>query len=216
MSPTPLPPQAIDGRQLGRRGIATRDKILETTSALLERNGIRELRVADIAREIDVSPATFYQYFPDTDAVLLELAASVGEHMLPILSHLDMQWSGDAGLSTARDFVGRFISYWDEHRSILRTRNLAAQEGDERFRAVRHRSLRPLLDGIANQIESNQARGMVSTSLSSVAAAAALVSMLERIAAFHSDLASDGVNDKEIVETVARMMFQVISGEATS
>ena len=46
-------------------------------------------------------------------------------------------WTGPAGLDAARALVCSFIEYWDAHRAILRTRNLAAQEGDRRFREVR-------------------------------------------------------------------------------
>ena len=48
--------------------------------------------------------------------------------------------------------VDGFLAYWDAHRAVLRTRNLAAQEGDARFRDVRNQSLRPLTEGIARML----------------------------------------------------------------
>ena len=48
-------------------------------------------------------------------------------------------WAGEGGLERARRLVDGFLLYWDDHRAVLRTRNLAAQEGDQRFRDVRNR-----------------------------------------------------------------------------
>jgi AcrR family transcriptional regulator len=54
------PSVAADGRALGRRGLRTRHRSLEPTGGLLETDGVRDLRVVDIAREVGTSPATFY------------------------------------------------------------------------------------------------------------------------------------------------------------
>ena len=40
---------ALDGRALGKRGAATRQRLLESTGELLESKGLRDLRVVDIA-----------------------------------------------------------------------------------------------------------------------------------------------------------------------
>jgi AcrR family transcriptional regulator len=68
-------PLALDGRALGQRGARTRRRLLDATSQLLETEGIRDLRVVEIARVVGTSPATFYQYFRDVDDAVLALAA---------------------------------------------------------------------------------------------------------------------------------------------
>ena len=60
--------RAADGRVPGRRGRATRQRLLERTREMLETTGYRDLKVIDIAREAGTSPATFYQYFADVEA----------------------------------------------------------------------------------------------------------------------------------------------------
>jgi AcrR family transcriptional regulator len=203
---------ALDGRPLGKRGAATRQRLVEATARLLESQGVRDLRVVDIAREVGTSPATFYQYFRDVEEAVLALTAEVGEELAPVDELLQRSWTGPSGLDAAREMVDAFIRYWDEHRAVLRTRNLAAQEGDPRFRQVRNNSLRPLTDHLAAAVADSQAEGFVSTEISPMAAAAALVALLERMAAFHRDLETLGITRADVVETTARIVHQTVTG----
>jgi AcrR family transcriptional regulator len=203
---------ALDGRPLGKRGAATRRRLLEATAQLLESHGVRDLRVVDIARAVGTSPATFYQYFRDVEEAVLAMTAEVGEELAPVDELLRRSWAGPSGLDAAREMVDAFIRYWDEHRAVLRTRNLAAQEGDQRFRQVRNNSLRPLTDHLAAAVAESQAAGRVSAEIAPMAAAAALVSLLERMAAFHRDLETLGVTRADVVETTARIVHQTVTG----
>jgi AcrR family transcriptional regulator len=206
-------PAALDGRQLGRRGTETRQRLLDATAALLETHGVRDLRVVDVARAVGTSPATFYQYFRDVEEAVLALAAGVGNEMVELADIVAQPWQGSDGLDRSRDVVSRFISFWDEHRAVLRTRNLAAQEGDPRFRNVRNEFLRPLMESVELKVRESQAGGKVDGSMTPYAAAAALVAMLERMAAFHADLEGYGVSRDDLVETTARILFQTVTGQ---
>jgi AcrR family transcriptional regulator len=198
---------ALDGRPLGKRGAQTRRRLLDATARLLESVGLRDLRVVDIAREVGTSPATFYQYFRDVQEAVLALAEEVGEQTAPLRELLAEPWDGAAGLDHARGLVDGFLVYWDAHRAVLRTRNLAAQEGDQRFRDVRNLSLDQLTTGLAAKVAASGPRG-----LEPYAAAAALVAMMERMAAFHADLVPYGPTREDVVETTARIIFQTVSG----
>src|SRR4051812_50152084 len=68
------PARASDGRTPGRRGRATRQRLLACASDMLRTTSYRDLKVVDIAREAGTSPATFYQYFPDVESAILVLA----------------------------------------------------------------------------------------------------------------------------------------------
>jgi AcrR family transcriptional regulator len=204
---------AIDGRALGKRGAATRRRLLDATAQLLETHGVRDLRVVDIAREVGSSPATFYQYFRDVEAAVLALSEEVGEDLAPVGELLARPWKGEAGLDLAREMVDAFLRYWDGHRAVLRTRNLAAQEGDRRFRDVRNRALMPLTEGVAAKVAEAQVQGKVGEGVVPIAAAAALVAMLERMAAFHVDLEPLGASRNDVVETTARIIFQTVTGQ---
>jgi AcrR family transcriptional regulator len=197
---------ALDGRALGKRGAETRRRLLDATAARLEQTGLRDLRVVDIAREVGTSPATFYQYFRDVEEAVLALAEAVGEQAAPLVERIDEPWEGPAGMDSARRLVDGFLRYWDDHRAVLRTRNLAAQEGDRRFRDVRNQALKPITEGLSRKVERSGPPG-----LAPYAAAAALVAMMERMAAFHVDLEAYGVSRADVVETTARIIHQTVT-----
>lgn len=204
---------AIDGRLLGRRAQLTRQRLLEATGALLAEHGIRDLRVVDIARNVGTSPATFYQYFRDVEEAVLALVEGLRDDLLPLLEELQEPMRGRNGLETARRLMDGFITYWDEHRAVLRVRNLAAEEGDARFREVRTRTLGSITEALRRQIAENQEAGRVDAEVHPYAAAAAMVAMMERMAAYHLDLEPRGLPRADLVETVARIIHQTVTGK---
>ncbi|MDQ1532383.1 MAG: hypothetical protein QOF28_144, partial [Actinomycetota bacterium] len=152
LEPVAAEPVALSGRALGTRGTRTRRRLLDATARLLETHGIRDLRVVDIARSVETSPATFYQYFRDVEDAVLALAGEVGESTAPLVAILAGSWDVDGGLDSARALVEGFVDFWDVNRAVLRTRNLAAQEGDPRFRDVRNRALEPFTEAFAAHV----------------------------------------------------------------
>jgi AcrR family transcriptional regulator len=205
--------RALDGRTIGKRGAVTRRRLLDATAALLHDRGVLDLRVVDIARAVGTSSATYYQYFRDVDEAVLVLAEEIGARDVEPLAHLlDDPWDAASGLDTARRLVEQYIDMWDEYDAVLRTRNLAAQEGDQRFREARHRTNRPFLEGFAAQMRAHQADGRIAPELSPMAAAAALVALIERMAAFHNDLVALGVTRADVIETTARIVFDTVVG----
>lgn len=214
--PTPdYDPVALDGRTLGRRGLETRRKLLEATEELLATQSLRDVRVVDIARKVGTSPATFYQYFKDVEEAVLALSAEVVQDITPIASEIEGDWTGDGGLERARRIVAAFMRYWDAHRAILRVRNLAAEEGDERFRELRLQTLRPLTDAFDHEIAAAKAAGVVADAIDSYAAGAALVAMMERIGAYHKELGLR-IPDDALLETTARIVAQTVAGSSES
>jgi AcrR family transcriptional regulator len=203
---------AIDGRPLGRRAQLTRQRLLDATRDLLTEHGIRDLRVVDIARQVGTSPATFYQYFRDVEEAVLALVEGLRDDLNPLLQVLAEPLRGKAGLEASRRLVDGFITYWDEHRAVLRVRNLAAEEGDARFREVRVRTLGSITEELRKQVAENQAAGRVDAEVHPYAAAASMVAMMERMAAYHLDLEPRGLSRADLVETVARVIHQTVTG----
>ena len=203
---------AIDGRPLGRRAQLTRRRLLDATCELLESNGIRDVRVVEVARRVGTSPATFYQYFRSVDEAVLALADELAEELHPLAQLLDRPWNGKGGLDAARTMVDGYFSYWDRHRAVMRVRNLAADEGDQRFRDVRNRALSMITDRIASAVAENRRAGRVAPEITPYSAAAAMVSMMERMATYHFDLEPRGVRRGELVETTARILYHTVTG----
>src|SRR5438874_8540188 len=94
--------RASDGRVPGRRGRATREKLLSCTADILEKTSYRDLKVIDIARCAGTSPATFYQYFNDVEAAVLELAGKLQEEGASLVElSRDSSGEGARGHQTA-------------------------------------------------------------------------------------------------------------------
>jgi AcrR family transcriptional regulator len=203
---------ATDGRTIGRRAHLTRRRFLDTTLTLLESKGALDLKVIDIAREAGSSAATFYQYFEHVDAALLALAEDAGNDLDTVNELATTDWVSPTGLDDVRRFVAAFIEYWDEHKAILRVRNLRSEEGDERFRTLRIDANATIMREFTAKIHAAQQDGRVSKRLNPYAAAAAMMSVLERMAAFHVEFERRGISRRALVETVSRIALQTLCG----
>ena len=203
---------SIDGRRLGRRAQLTRRRLLDATAELLATTSILDLAVVDIARKVGSSPATFYQYFRDVEEAVLALSEEVGDELHGLAVLLDTPWRGAAGLDSAKALVDGFIDYWDRHRAVLRTRNLAAQEGDRRFRLVRNRALGVITNRLSDKIADAKTAGRVAEGITPYAAAGAMVAMMERMAAYHFEFEGRGVSREAMVETMAHILHQTVTG----
>jgi AcrR family transcriptional regulator len=203
---------AIDGRRLGLRAQQTRRRLLDATGELLGTAGILDLKVVDVARKVGTSPATFYQYFQNVEEAVLALSEEVGDELHQLAPILEQRWQGPKSLDLARALVDGFITYWDDNRPVLRARNLAAQEGDQRFRLVRIRTLSTITDRLTERIAQSQSAGRMAQEITPYAAASALVAMMERMGDFHIELEPRGVSRDAMVETVARIVHQTVMG----
>jgi AcrR family transcriptional regulator len=204
---------AMDGRRLGRRAQQTRRKLLDATGELLATRGLLDLTVVEVARQVGISPASFYQYFHDVEEAVLALSEGIGAELDDLGALVELPWRGKRGFETCRELVRRFIEYWDQNRAVLRIRDLAALEGDERFREVRNESLSMITDRITEKIAESQALGRVSGDVKPYAAASAMVAMMGRMAAYHGTLEPMGqFTADDMVETVALIVYQTVTG----
>lgn len=200
------------GRALGPRALKTRQRLLDATAALLKERSVLDIPVVEISRRVGTSPATFYHYFEDVEAAALALAEQAAGEMPALVALIDGSWRGQAALVTARAIVEGFVRHWDANRAVLMIRNFGAERGDRRFQAVRRHALRPVLERFAEHISASQVAGRVSESVHPYAAAAALASILERLAAYHEELEVSGVTRDDLIETCARMLVQTVTG----
>jgi AcrR family transcriptional regulator len=160
----------------------THDKLCNATVELLSRKALRSIKVAEIAQAVGVAPATFYIYFADVEEVVLAAIARI-EPDVPdfpaIIEALTLE-TLEEGL---RAFVAAYLAFWDEHFSLLRTRNLSADEGEPRFRAARARMLGPTLDALARKLADFRQAEVEAAGVRPRAAAAVIMGQMERLAA---------------------------------
>jgi len=207
--------RASDGRVPGRRGRATREKLLSCTANLLEKNSYRDLKVIDIARCASTSPATFYQYFNDVEAAVLELASALqaeGSVLVDLIR--DSTWKGARGYDTALALTDAFLSLWERHRAILRVVDLATAEGDLHFQNIRTHFLNDVTSALRDVIEGFREQKKHPHNLDPMAQAASLVSMLAHVAAHRYGYEFWGIRVDKMRESVARLLYWGVAGRA--
>lgn len=209
MESTPAAPvnaaRAADGRVPGRRGRATRQRLLDETRLLLQDVSFLDLKVADIARRAGTSPATFYQYFSDVDDVVLRLIETTVAQGSDELRSLvtDPVWEGP---EAAAGLAEGFLTYFDEHEAMLRAIDIATAEGDERFFAARVQLLNGVFLSLRDLAIAAQAAGRLADGLEPGAAAGVLTTMLAHVSAHRSGFESWGVRRESLAGTMATII----------
>ncbi|MBE9913842.1 TetR/AcrR family transcriptional regulator [Paenibacillus donghaensis] len=85
-----------------RRARQIKGKIKETTLNMLSTSSMKEIRIADIAREAGVSQVTIYNYFGSKEALIREIFL---EFMESILDEFEAVVTGEAALKEKIEFI---------------------------------------------------------------------------------------------------------------
>jgi AcrR family transcriptional regulator len=205
--------RAADGRVPGRRGRATRQRLLECTAEMLRTTSYRSVKVIDIAREAGTSPATFYQYFADVEAAILVLAQEMAldaERLVRLAG--EGTWKGRAGYRRALDLTDAFFDFWDRHRPVLRVVDLTTEEGDRRFRNIRVGFLNAVTTELAGVVAGFQAEGK-NLGVEPMAQAGTLVTTLANVAAHHHGFEYWGIKATDVRVSVARQVYWGTTGQ---
>jgi AcrR family transcriptional regulator len=201
---------ATDGRLPGRRGRATRRKLLEATYELLKTTPFRSITVIDIAKRAGTSPATFYQYFENVEQAILVIAEQLVTGAGALAELVEGDWGEGEALATARRVIEGFMAYWEENRPVFRVVDLATEEGDLRFRGIRVRALNALTVTLSRVIATSP--GGKAAGNDPMAVAGALVSMLAHVAAHRYGFEFWGIRTSALVETLSRFLHFAVTG----
>ena len=205
--------RASDGRVPGRRGRATREKLLSCTADILEKTSYRDLKVIDIARCAGTSPATFYQYFNDVEAAVLELAGKLQEEGASLVELIrDSSWKGARGHQIALTLTDAFLDLWERNRAILRVVDLATAEGDLHFQNIRTHLLNEVTLALRDVIEGFREQKKQPHDLDPMAQAATLVSMLAHVAAHRYGFEFWGIRSDKMRDSVAWLLYIGVTG----
>lgn len=206
--------RTVDGRVAGRRGQATRQKLLDCLGEMLSSSPYRDVKVIDVARKAGTSPATFYQYFPDVEGAVLEIAeqmATVGAGLTELVA--DRSWVGKAGWATAQELVDGFLEFWRKNDAILRVVDLGAAEGDKRFYKLRMKILNSVNNSLADAVKDLQDKGKVDKDVSPAAVAGSLVAMLAAVASHQKGFQTWGVKQAELKPNLALLVHLGVTGK---
>jgi AcrR family transcriptional regulator len=205
--------RTVDGRVAGRRGQATRTRLLECLAELLASTSYRDVTVIDVARQAGTSPATFYQYFPDIQTAVVELANEVLKEAGTLKDLASgPSWSGRSGAVAAAALVDGFLGFWREHDAILRVVDTAAAEGDRRFARIGMKLLNSVVSALSDAIAELQRGGKVDGDVHPTATAGALVTMLAASAAHTKAFDSWSVKDGELRAGLTRLVAWGVTG----
>lgn len=205
--------RTVDGRVAGRRGQATRQKLLDCLGDMLNTSPYRDVKVIDVARLAGTSPATFYQYFPDVEGAVLELAeemAKEGASLTDLVA--GRSWTGKAGAAAADELVEGFLAFWRKHDAILRVVDLGAAEGDKRFYKIRMKILNAVTNSLTDSIKDLQTKGRIDKDVSPAAIAGSLAAMLAAVAAHQKGFTSWGVKQAELKPNLALLVHLGVTG----
>jgi len=208
--------RAVDGRVPGRRGRATRDRLLKCTAELLEKTSYRDITVIDIASCAGTSPATFYQYFQDVNAAIAVLAGELAERGSALTELIEnASWTGRAANESAMTLVDAFLSIWEEHRAVLRVVDLATLEGDLRFQNVRTRLLNQVTTALTDVVAKAKKEGHHPRDLDPTAQAASIVSMLAHVASHRYGFEFWGIRMTDMRRSLAGIVATSLTGGRT-
>ncbi|MFE0453395.1 TetR family transcriptional regulator [Streptomyces sp. NPDC058914] len=205
--------RTVDGRVAGRRGQATRQKLLDCLSEMLSSSPYRDVKVIDVARKAGTSPATFYQYFPDVEGAVLEIAEQMAAEGAALTELLEgRSWVGKAGWQTAQELVDGFLDFWKRNDAILRVVDLGAAEGDKRFYKLRMKILNSVNNSLADSVAELQSKGRVDKDVNPAAIAGSLVAMLAAVASHQKGFQTWGVKQAELKPNLALLVHLGITG----
>jgi AcrR family transcriptional regulator len=212
LAEAPDPVATTDGRVAGRRGRATRRRLLESTAELLVETPWRSIKVIDIARRAGTSPATFYQYFENVEAAINVLAEELVEGVGVLANLVDGDWSEAASWTTAVAVVQGFMDYWERNRAVLRVVELTTVEGDHRFQGLRVRALNTVTVTLAKVIATRAPHAGSPTGCDPMAAAGTIIAMLAQVAGHRYGFEFWGIRTASLVDSQARLLHWTVTG----
>lgn len=141
------------GQRLGRKGQATRERILAAMLRLLDDHEGPPITLTSVAREAKVGLTNLYLYFPDLGELLLAALAHVMATAEEAYgAQLRQHWPDETLEQSCKAFVLAHYGFWKRHARLLHLRNAMADAGDIRVMAYRQGTTRPLIDALGEQL----------------------------------------------------------------
>ena len=202
------------GQSLGRKGHATRERLMRAAERLLKKTSPLDLTAVAIAKEAKTSSATFYMYFDDVKDVFFSLSVAAGDDVVEVMEVLGENLKNAEGVGfeeAATKLVKAFNDVWNKHRHVLRYRNLEADRGDSRFDKLRTSSYMKELKVISNWVKQANVDGEKPSTWDSISLGAVLHAALERLASLDPQIVKNGMGMNRFVAAQARVVAQVLA-----
>ena len=187
---------------------------------LLTTTSWRSVKVTDIARRAQTSPATFYQYFGNVEEAIRVLAEGMVDEAAQLSELVGGDWSEAASWETALTITEGFLAYWEDNRAVFRVVDLATEEGDAQLRGIRVRALNAVTIALAQVIAQAAPAhsGPPGTGTESpagadpMAVAGTLVAMFASVSAHRFGFEFWGIRTRNLIDTQARLLHWSVTG----
>lgn len=199
------------GQSLGPKGQATRLRLMRAAGELLKTQSPVELTAVSIAKMAKTSSATFYMYFDDIKDILFALSELAGQDMGNALDVLGEAWDLEHLDVHAQRLVEVFNEVWDNHREILRYRNMEADRGDVNFEKLRMDVYIPFVELLAQRMIGLCPGEQKITRGDARALASVLHGAMERMATTDPNVVNRAVGVRRLKAAQVRVVAQVIA-----
>lgn len=137
------------------RGLRTRRRLVAAAEVVFGEKGFEAASISDITRQAGVALGTFYVYFPDKQALFVEVVDGLGERLREALAEgIAAAGTGDR-LAVERAGFDAFFRFVSRHRLLYRVVRQAEFIDQECFR----RYYRGFAEPYARALERAQAAG---------------------------------------------------------
>jgi AcrR family transcriptional regulator len=192
-------PRATGARSSRRqRRDEVRGRIIRSALELAEPGPFRDLTVDEIARDAGLSRSAFYTHFRDKHDLLLGAVAEVSDELYRMA---DRWWHGEGPpAKQVQKAIEGVVSVYAKHAGVLRVATEVSTY-DEEVRQFWIALVKRFIDATAEHIYTEQAAGLIPTTLKPEATAESLVWMVERSCYIH--LGREERKPAEVVRALA-------------
>jgi len=147
------------GQRLGRKGLATRERVVSAMLHLLNDPDGPPLTLTAVAREASIGLPNLYLYFPGLTDLLLAALQKVMESQDPdFVEIIRQRWPDSELEESCRTFVRAHFDFWKRHARLLHLRDALADANDQRILDYRYFLAKPVMDDLTAQMDAPDGR----------------------------------------------------------
>jgi len=151
---TEILPRGVDGRELSRRGVQTRTRLLEAAEQVFADVGYHEASIVKITEAAGVAQGTFYLYFEGKKQVFDELVVDLNRRV----RHA-MKEASSKGTTRVESEILGFAAYFrftSEHKALYRIIRQAEFVSPEMLRYHYDRLSEGYVEALTDAVESGE------------------------------------------------------------
>ncbi len=165
-----------------RRGIETRQRIIDSAISLFAQKGYSRVRIIDILNSANVSPGAFYNYFSNKEELFLEIVKLGGgalidyfkNHILPETEEKDVK----KAYSSLVQGIDYFLDFVEKNRQIFQILFQEMIYRNPRVKETIDQIIKEFVNLFRHQIDKGIQKGMINITDSEIASWSFVCSIL--------------------------------------